>query len=76
MGQRLAGKTAIVTGSGQGIGKGIALYLAREGADIVVAEYNEETAVTTAAEIEGSGRERPGLSPRYIRCTLGAQNGG
>src|SRR5512137_1859421 len=32
----LKGKTAIVTGSGRGIGEGIALVLAREGANIVV----------------------------------------
>ncbi|MEC0184686.1 SDR family NAD(P)-dependent oxidoreductase [Paenibacillus peoriae] len=35
MGKRLEGKVAIVTGSGQGIGRGIALVLAREGAKVV-----------------------------------------
>jgi len=49
---RLTGKVAIVTGSGQGIGKSIALRLAQEGADVVVAEYNPETAQRTAQEIE------------------------
>ena len=63
MGQRLAGKTAIVTGAGQGIGKGIALYLAGEGADVAVAEFNEETAASTAAEVEQSGR-------RALACPL------
>jgi hypothetical protein len=43
MEQRLFGKVAIVTGAGQGIGKGIALRLAREGADVVVAEYSSES---------------------------------
>ena len=33
---RLSGKTALVTGSDQGIGQGIALRLAEEGADIAV----------------------------------------
>jgi len=51
MQQRLWGKVAIVTGAGQGIAKGIALRLAREGADVIVAEYNPETAKGTAHEI-------------------------
>ena len=46
---RLSGKVAIVTGSGQGIGKGIALRLAQEGAEVVVADYNPETAEETAS---------------------------
>ena len=51
MEKQLAGKVAIVTGAGQGIGKGVALRLARDGAHIVVAEYNPETAAATAEEI-------------------------
>jgi len=54
MEQRLSGKVAIVTGAGQGIGKGIALRLAREGAGVVVAEYNLETAASAAHEIEAT----------------------
>lgn len=52
MEQRFTNKVAIVTGAGQGIGQGIALRLAREGAAVVVAEYNPTTAAATAAEIE------------------------
>lgn len=55
MERRLAGKIVIVTGAGQGIGKGIALRLAREGAAVVVAEFNPETAATAAAEIQSGG---------------------
>jgi NAD(P)-dependent dehydrogenase (short-subunit alcohol dehydrogenase family) len=52
---RLAGRVAIVTGAGQGIGKGVALRLAREGATVVVAEYNADTAAETGAEIQVAG---------------------
>lgn len=38
------GKVVIVTGGGQGIGKGIALYLAKLGADIAIVELNMDTA--------------------------------
>jgi len=55
--QRLAGKVAVVTGAGQGIGKGIALRLVREGADVVVAEYNSESAASAAADIRSLGRQ-------------------
>jgi glucose 1-dehydrogenase len=34
--QRLAGKTALVTGAGRGIGKGCALEMARSGADLII----------------------------------------
>jgi len=51
MEQRLRNKVAIVTGAGQGIGKGIALRLAQEGARVVIAEYNAETAHAAAHAI-------------------------
>jgi NAD(P)-dependent dehydrogenase (short-subunit alcohol dehydrogenase family) len=55
MEKQLAGKVAIVTGAGQGIGKGVAMRLARDGAQVVVAEYNPETAEATAEEIRRLG---------------------
>jgi len=51
------GKVALVTGAGRGIGKGIALRLAKMGADIAVNDYVGETAEKTAAEIKSLGRK-------------------
>lgn len=48
-------RVALVTGAGAGIGKGIALNFAREGADIVIAELNEQTGTAAAAEIAQLG---------------------
>lgn len=53
----LEGKIAIVTGAGQGIGKAIALKLAREGANLAVVDLNPETAAETAREVDGLGRK-------------------
>ena len=47
----LTGKIAIVTGSAQGFGAGIARRLAEEGASVVIADMNEDGAAKTAAEI-------------------------
>jgi len=54
---KLEGKVAIVTGAGRGIGKGIALAFAKEGADIVIAEFRPELAEETAKEVKALGRE-------------------
>ncbi|MEX0701459.1 MAG: glucose 1-dehydrogenase [Planctomycetales bacterium] len=54
---KLAGKGAIVTGASRGIGRGAALALAREGADVLVNYYShEDEAQATAREIERLGR--------------------
>lgn len=49
--KRLAGKTAVVTGAGKGIGKGVATRLASEGAQVVIADIDIEAAEQTKAEI-------------------------
>ncbi len=54
---RLKSKKAIVTGAGQGIGRSIALKLAQEGADVVIAEMNSGTGTQTAKEVETLGRK-------------------
>ncbi len=45
---RLQDKVAIVTGAGAGIGKAMALGLAREGAQVVVNDINQVTGQATA----------------------------
>ena len=49
---RLLEKVAIITGAGQGIGRGIARRFASEGAIVVIAEIDPETGRRTAEEIE------------------------
>lgn len=53
----LKGKTAIITGSGRGIGRAIALAMAEQGANIVVNDVNMESAGEVVAEIEAMGRQ-------------------
>src|SRR5262245_41946742 len=53
--KRLEQRIAIVTGAGQGIGRAIALGLAREGAGVAIADVNEESANTVRKEIEAAG---------------------
>jgi 3-oxoacyl-[acyl-carrier protein] reductase len=52
---RLEQRIAIVTGAGQGIGRAIALGLAREGAGVAIADVNEESANTVRKEIDAAG---------------------
>jgi meso-butanediol dehydrogenase/(S,S)-butanediol dehydrogenase/diacetyl reductase len=65
--KRLEGKTAIVTGAGQGVGRGIALALAGEGAAVVVAGRTEEKLLDTCAEIDRRG----GLAVPVV-CEVGS----
>ncbi len=51
----LQNKSGIVTGAGQGIGRAIALSYAREGAQVVVADFNEEMGRETVRLIEAAG---------------------
>jgi NAD(P)-dependent dehydrogenase (short-subunit alcohol dehydrogenase family) len=54
----LKGKAALVTGAAKGIGRGIALELAREGCNVVINDYADSAgAEVTAAEIRGMGRQ-------------------
>ncbi|MGC2424574.1 MAG: 3-oxoacyl-[acyl-carrier-protein] reductase [Nitrospirota bacterium] len=51
----LQGKTALVTGAAQGIGKAIAIALAKAGADVAISDVNGEKAAEAAKEIEALG---------------------
>ncbi|WP_454857766.1 SDR family NAD(P)-dependent oxidoreductase [Rhizobium binxianense] len=49
------GKSAVVTGGGSGMGEAVARRLAREGASVLVADFNEENGARVATEIEAAG---------------------
>lgn len=53
----LTDKVAIVTGGASGIGRGICLVLADQGADVVIADMNIAGAEATAAEVAARGRK-------------------
>ncbi len=66
---RLSGKTAIVTGARRGMGRAIALALAREGANVVVSDINQEDCQKVVDEIEGLGRK--GLA---LKCDVSSSD--
>ncbi len=57
MSAKLDGKIALVSGSGRGIGRSIALKLASEGARVVINDLDEAPALETVAEIKALGGE-------------------
>ncbi len=58
----LSGKVALVTGGARGIGRGICLTLAEQGADIAVTDLNLDGASAVAGEIESIGRTARAMS--------------
>jgi 3-oxoacyl-[acyl-carrier protein] reductase len=79
--ERFKGKVSIITGSGQGIGREIALAMAREGASCVIADWNESRAQEVASEITEFGGmaipvkvdvSDPDQVEAMVRQTLGA----
>ena len=52
---RLAKKVAVITGGGSGIGRATVLRFLREGAKVVLADYNQETGESVAGSLGGPG---------------------
>ena len=80
MGQ-MDGKVAIVTGSGRGIGKEIALRLVRDGAKVVINDIDEAPAQETIAEITKMGGKavactgdvaKPDFGDRIVKAAVDA----
>jgi pyridoxal 4-dehydrogenase len=69
---KLEGRVAIVTGAGQGIGRAIAGKLRAEGASVVVADKNAETAEKTAAEIGGTAHVTDVSDPDQVSALVAA----
>ncbi|MFI5953190.1 SDR family NAD(P)-dependent oxidoreductase [Cryptosporangium sp. NPDC051539] len=65
---RLTGKVVLVTGAGQGIGRGIALALAKEGADVVLAGRTPSKCEAVAASIAEFGG-----SAHAVACDVGVR---
>jgi 3-oxoacyl-[acyl-carrier protein] reductase len=81
---KLTGKTALVTGSGRGIGRAIALKLAAEGADLVINDLDEGPAAETLELLEGLGAQAravigdvadPAFGPMMVGEAIGAFGG-
>lgn len=66
---RLSGKTAIVTGAGSGMGKAIATMYAKEGANVLLADINEERVEQARAEIEELGGSAVAMKVNVAECS-------
>lgn len=67
MNGRLAGKVAIITGAGSGLGRASALRFAREGAVVICADIDGDAAQAVAAEISAAGGRAQGIAVDVTR---------
>ncbi|HQR57990.1 MAG TPA: SDR family NAD(P)-dependent oxidoreductase, partial [Azonexus sp.] len=76
---KLEGKVAIVSGSGRGIGRAVALKLAAEGASVVINDLDAAPAEQTVAEIVAGGGKAvacigsvtaPDFSERFVQTAI------
>lgn len=63
--QKLAGKKALVTGAGTGIGREVALEFARQGADVALHYFNEKGARSAVREIRKMGRRATAIQADF-----------
>ena len=84
MTRTLEGKVALVSGSGRGIGREIALKLAREGARVVINDLDAEPAQQTVADIVAAGGDatacvgsvtEAGFADRFVRTATDGYGG-
>ena len=66
----LAGRVAVVTGAGQGIGREIARSLRSYGADVVLADIDGDAAKSAASEIDGMGMACDVTSEEQVRAVV------
>lgn len=64
---KLAGKTAIITGGDSGIGRSVAIYFAKEGANIAIVYLNEDNDAATTKELV----EKEGQKCILLPCDIG-----
>jgi NAD(P)-dependent dehydrogenase (short-subunit alcohol dehydrogenase family) len=59
--EEFAGKTAVVTGAGSGMGKAFALRFAAEGMNLVIGDIQDDALAATVSELEASGTQALGV---------------
>lgn len=65
--KELKGKTAVVTGAGSGLGKSIAIGIARAGGNVVIADINKQEAEQACEQIKS---EIPGVTAMAVLCDV------